>query len=158
MIAVVCLGYISATSVHLALCWSCLRSGKATLLGLYGVFITIVRCYADRLRAVKLKFHGTDSDTDRRHRILVRKCHRAIGGDAIRFRGSDRERGSSESAITLFNSDIHPTAFRDVPYRTDPRLRSRPPMRPPLQLRANQRAAPGHHAGPVTSPRHRPDL
>jgi len=37
--------------VHLAQCWSCLRSGKATLLGPYGDF-TKARRYADRLRAV----------------------------------------------------------------------------------------------------------
>ena len=37
MIAIVWLGYISGISVHLSQCWSCLQSGKATLLGPYSV-------------------------------------------------------------------------------------------------------------------------
>ena len=66
------LAYISATSVHLAQCWQCLRSGKATLLGPYSVFTTACH-YADRLRAI--------TALSRRHR--TQRSHHVSGHHSI---------------------------------------------------------------------------
>jgi len=68
MIAVVWLGYIIATSVHLAQCWLCLRYGKATMLGLNS-----------RVRPIRVKwpmfdvpiFRRKNSDSDGRCQCLV---------------------------------------------------------------------------------------